>query len=45
VLITPHVSGVSRGFWGRELDLFLDNWRRYIAGEPMRNVVDKAAGY
>jgi len=45
VLITPHVSGVSRGFWERELDLFLDNWRRYIAGEPMRNVVDKAAGY
>lgn len=45
VLITPHVSGVSRGFWEREMDLFLDNWRRYTAGEPMRNVVDKAAGY
>jgi hypothetical protein len=36
---------VSRGFWEREMDLFLDNWRRYVAGEPMRNVVDKAAGY
>jgi phosphoglycerate dehydrogenase-like enzyme len=45
VLITPHVSGVSRGFWESEMDLFLDNWRRYVAGEPMRNVVDKAAGY
>ena len=46
VLLTPHVSGVSpRGFWRRELDLLLDNWRRYVAGEPLRNVVDKGAGY
>jgi hypothetical protein len=29
----------------RELDLFLDNWRRFVRGEPMRNVVDKLAGY
>jgi len=45
-LVTPHVSPVSPGrFWARELDLFLDNWRRFVRGEPLRNLVDKRAGY
>ena len=45
-LVVPHVSPVSPGrFWPRQLDLFLDNWRRYVAGEPLRNLVDKQAGY
>jgi phosphoglycerate dehydrogenase-like enzyme len=46
VLLTPHVSAVSpRHFWERELTLFLDNWRRYQRGEPLKNLVDKDAGY
>src|SRR4029079_17922313 len=46
VLLTPHVSPVSPGpFWPRQLDLFLDNWSRYSRGEPLRNVVNKQAGY
>lgn len=46
VLLTPHVSAVSpRRFWDRQLDLVLDNWRRFDRGEPMRNVVDRKAGY
>lgn len=46
VLITPHVSGVSPArHWGRALSLFQDNWQRFVAGEPLRNVVDPAAGY
>jgi phosphoglycerate dehydrogenase-like enzyme len=45
-LVVPHVSPVSPGrFWPRQLDLFLDNWRRYVNGEPLRNLVDKQAGY
>jgi phosphoglycerate dehydrogenase-like enzyme len=45
-LVVPHVSPVSPGkFWPRQLELFLDNWRRYVAGEPLRNLVDKQAGY
>ena len=45
-LVVPHVSPVSPGrFWPRQLDLFLDNWRRYLSGEPLRNLVDKQAGY
>jgi phosphoglycerate dehydrogenase-like enzyme len=46
VLLTPHVSPVSPGrFWPRQLDLFLNNWARWVAGEPLQNVVDKRAGY
>jgi phosphoglycerate dehydrogenase-like enzyme len=46
VLQTPHVSGVSpRRFWDRLQDLIIDNWARYRAGNPLRNVVDKRAGY
>lgn len=45
VLVTPHVSGVSTQHWRRALDLFEDNWRRWHAGEPLRNVVDLNAGY
>ena len=46
VLLTPHVSPVSPGrFWPRQLDLFLDNWRRYVSGKPLKNLVDKQAGY
>jgi phosphoglycerate dehydrogenase-like enzyme len=45
-LITPHISAVSPGrFWDREMALFIDNWRRYVAGERLRNVVDKREGY
>jgi phosphoglycerate dehydrogenase-like enzyme len=46
VLVTPHVSGVSpRRQWIRALDLFEDNWQRWAAGVPLRNVVDLDAGY
>ena len=45
-LLTPHISPVSPGrFWPRALELFCDNWRRYDRGEPLRNLVDKQAGY
>lgn len=48
VVMTPHVSAVTRGFWRREVDLILGNLDRYLAGAPVqewRNVVDKRAGY
>jgi phosphoglycerate dehydrogenase-like enzyme len=46
VLVTPHVSGRSpERHWHRALALFEDNWRRWAAGEPLRNVVDPVAGY
>lgn len=45
VLILPHVSGTTTRFWEREEELILDNVARYLSGRPLRNVVDKQAGY
>ena len=45
VLMTPHVSATTRRFWERETDLITDNIGRFVRGEPLRNLVDKAAGY
>lgn len=48
VVITPHVSAVTRGFWRREADLIVRNLDRYLKGAPLdewENVVDKQAGY
>jgi phosphoglycerate dehydrogenase-like enzyme len=41
LLITPHVlSDDLNQYIPRTLDIFFDNIRRHIAGEPLRNVVD-----
>lgn len=45
LLVTPHVSAYTPRFWEREAALILDNVRRYLEGMPLRNVVDKRAGY
>ena len=45
VLITPHVSAVSRGFWRRHTDLIVENLERFLAGRPLLNEVDRDAGY
>jgi phosphoglycerate dehydrogenase-like enzyme len=45
VIITPHNSWSSPHIEEREIALFLENLRRYVAGEPLLNVVDKQAGY
>lgn len=45
VVITPHVSGASPGYFDRVIPLFCDNLRRYLAGAPLVNRVDPARGY
>jgi phosphoglycerate dehydrogenase-like enzyme len=45
VIITAHYAGLTPAYDQRALAILLDNLRRYRAGEPLRNVVDKAAGY
>jgi phosphoglycerate dehydrogenase-like enzyme len=44
VLITPHSAGHSPHSGARMFALFKENLRRFAAGEPLTNVVDKAAG-
>jgi phosphoglycerate dehydrogenase-like enzyme len=41
VLITPHAAGVGPYLDDRRLEILLDNARRFVAGQPLRNVVDK----
>jgi phosphoglycerate dehydrogenase-like enzyme len=45
VWITPHVAGASALTEERGWALFLENMRRFGAGEPLLNVVDPRAGY
>jgi phosphoglycerate dehydrogenase-like enzyme len=45
VLITPHVSGFHAHYWEDVAKLFADNLRRFLAGQPLANPVDKIAGY
>jgi phosphoglycerate dehydrogenase-like enzyme len=42
VLLTPHTAGYGPYLDDRRLEILLDNARRFAAGEPLRNVVDKA---
>jgi phosphoglycerate dehydrogenase-like enzyme len=39
VIITPHSSGTSSGNFHRASEIFVDNLRRYVRGEPLRNEV------
>jgi phosphoglycerate dehydrogenase-like enzyme len=41
VIITPHTAAASPRIAERHLEILLDNLRRFVAGEPLRNVVDK----
>jgi phosphoglycerate dehydrogenase-like enzyme len=45
VFITPHLAGANPSYNRRATELFCDNLRRYMAGEPLRNRVDPARGY
>jgi len=45
LLITPHTSWASDRVVERTVELFIDNLRRHLAGEPLRNLVDLEAGY
>jgi phosphoglycerate dehydrogenase-like enzyme len=45
VLITPHTAGFGPHLDERRFDILLDNCRRFVAGQPLRNVVDKAAWF
>src|SRR5205814_6023335 len=45
VLITPHTAGHGPYLDERRFEILLDNCRRFVAGEPLRNVVDKATWF
>ena len=45
VLITPHTAGHGPYLDERRFEILLDNSRRFLAGQPLRNVVDKAGWF
>ena len=45
VLVSPHRAGDHEGWQADVVALFVDNLRRFVAGEPLRNEVDVGLGY
>ena len=45
VIITPHVSAAGQDSLRRTAIITVENLRRYLAGEPLLNIVDMRAGY
>lgn len=45
VIITSHIAGQSQFAYERVQDVFVENVRRFAAGLPLLNVVNKEAGY
>jgi phosphoglycerate dehydrogenase-like enzyme len=44
-LLTPHYAGYHPRYQEIALEIALENLERYVQGKPLKNLVDKAAGY
>ena len=45
LFITPHNSGLQPNYFGKAAYRFAENLRRFINDEPLRDIVDRHAGY
>ena len=45
VILTPHISGASRGYMDKACELFAENLKRFAANRPLLNLVDPVLGY
>jgi cytosine/adenosine deaminase-related metal-dependent hydrolase len=45
LILSPHVSGFIPSYDDKCTDLFAENLRRFLAGEPLLNLVDRGRGY
>ncbi|MBN1581925.1 MAG: D-2-hydroxyacid dehydrogenase [Anaerolineae bacterium] len=45
VIVTAHYAGLTPHYEERAMAIFTENLRRYRAGQPLKNVVDKKLGY
>lgn len=45
VLISPHSADHTATWLNDAMELFVENFERFAAGQPLKNVVDKSAGY
>ncbi|KPK67276.1 hypothetical protein AMJ82_10935, partial [candidate division TA06 bacterium SM23_40] len=45
VIITFHIAGTTPRYWDRVTEIFARNLRLFLAGEGLKNLVDKESGY
>jgi phosphoglycerate dehydrogenase-like enzyme len=45
LVLTPHVAAGTDSYYERATEVFCDNLRRYLRGEPLANAVDVSRGY
>jgi phosphoglycerate dehydrogenase-like enzyme len=45
LILTSHYGGMHPDYSALALEITLDNLGRYVRGEPLKNLVDKGAGY
>jgi len=45
VLITPHTAFLTENVWHRHYEVFTDNLKRFLAGQPLEGVIDLKRGY
>jgi phosphoglycerate dehydrogenase-like enzyme len=45
VLLSPHCADHTTGWLEQSMDLFIENFGRFLRGEPLENLVDKQLGY
>jgi phosphoglycerate dehydrogenase-like enzyme len=45
VIVTPRIAGITSQKWPAVLPVFKENLRRFLADEPLKNLVDKELGY
>jgi phosphoglycerate dehydrogenase-like enzyme len=45
VIVAPHYGGSHPGYEQHGGEVFVENLRRYLSGEPLKNLIDKEAGY
>lgn len=45
VIVTPHIGADTPWDADGSAEIFLDNLKRFVAGQPLRNVVDPDVGY
>lgn len=45
MIISPRIAGAAANRWDLLMPIFANNLRRFLAGHPLRNLVDKERGY
>jgi len=45
VIVTPHIAGFAPSYERAVFDIVADNLRRFVAGRPLANCVDRIRGY